>query len=223
MRPHLTAVFAMSADGKIADVHRQPARFGSPADRAHLERQVAHSDGVMVGARTLLAHGSAALVRDAELLKMRSEQGKSPQTLHIICTRSGEMNREIPFFQQPVERWLVTTNAGATRWQEGQEFTRIWADVTWQELLAEFYALGLRRIGVLGGGGLMAELLSAQVIDDLWLTLCPLIWGGATAPTPVDGTGFSTPIPLTLLSWEPLGQELLCHYQVLAGGGATEP
>ena len=219
MRPHLTAVFAMSADGKIADVHRQPARFGSPADRAHLERQVAHSDGVMLGARTLLAHGSAALVRDAELLKMRSEQGKSPQTLHIICTRSGEMNREIPFFQQPVERWLVTTNAGATRWQAGQEFTRIWADVTWSDLLAEFYALGLRRIGVLGGGGLMAELLAAQVIDDLWLTVCPLIWGGATAPTPVDGTGFSTPIPLELLSCEPWGQELLCHYQVVAGSG----
>ncbi|WP_448380776.1 RibD family protein [Gloeomargarita sp.] len=214
MRPRLTAVLAMSADGKIADVHRHPARFGSAADRAHLERQVAHSDGVMVGAKTLLAHGSATLVHDAELLKMRSEQGKSPQTLHIICSRSGHIRRDIPFFHQPVERWLVTTQAGATHWQAGQEFQRIWADVPWPHLLAEFYALGLRQIGVLGGGGLMAELLAAQVIDDLWLTVCPLLWGGATAPTPVDGPGFATPIPLELLSCQPLGPEILLHYQV---------
>ncbi len=214
MRPRLTAVLAMSADGKIADVHRHPAQFGSAADRAHLERQVAHSDGVMVGAKTLLAHGSATLVRDAELLKRRSEQGKSPQTLHIICSRSGQIPRDIPFFHQPVERWLVTTQAGATHWQAGQEFQRIWADVPWLRLLAEFYALGLRQIGVLGGGGLMAELLAAQVIDDLWLTVCPLLWGGATAPTPVDGPGFTTPIPLELLSYQPLGPEILLHYQV---------
>ncbi len=211
----MTAVLAMTADGKIADVHRQPARFGSAVDRAHLERQVAQSDGVILGARTLLAHGSAALVRDPELLKMRSEQGKSPQTLHIICTRGGEINPDIDFFQQPLERWLVTSAAGAEHWQAGQEFQRIWGDYYWPDLLAEFYALGLRQIGVLGGGSLIAELLAAQVIDDLWLTICPLIFGGATAPTPADGDGFFAPIPLELLSCEPWGQEILLHYQVL--------
>jgi 5-amino-6-(5-phosphoribosylamino)uracil reductase len=214
MRPRLTAVLAMSADGKIADVHRHPAQFGSAADRAHLERQIASSDGVMVGAKTLLAHSSAALVHDPALIAQRQTQGKPPQTLHIVCTRSGQINREIPFFRQPVERWLVTTKAGATHWQVGQEFSRIWADVTWPDWLAECYALGLRQIGVLGGGGLMAELLAAQVIDDLWLTVCPLIWGGATAPTPVDGIGFATPIPLELVSCETLGQEILLHYHL---------
>lgn len=215
MRPQMTAVLAMTADGKIADVHRHPARFGSSADRAHLERQVAHSDAVILGARTLLAHGSAALVRDPELLQMRSEQGKSPQTLHIVCTRSGEMDRQIDFFQQPLERWLVTSSIGANHWQVGKEFQRIWCDYHWSDLLTEFYRLGLRKIGVLGGGSLIAELLSAQVIDDFWLTVCPLIFGGATAPTPVDGSGFLEPIKLKLLSYEPLGQEILLHYQVV--------
>ncbi|MEN9214197.1 MAG: dihydrofolate reductase family protein [Gloeomargarita sp. DG02_5_bins_242] len=220
MRPQMTAVLAMTADGKIADVRRQPARFGSAADRAHLERQVAYSDAVILGARTLLAHGSAALVHDPALLHMRSERGKSPQTLHIICTRSGEIDRHIDFFHQPVERWLVTSPTGAKPWAVGQEFARIWRDVPWPDLLAEFYALGLRRIGVLGGGSLIAELLAAQVIDDLWLTVCPLIFGGATAPTPVDGVGFFEPITLRLLSYEPWGQEILLHYQVVYGNQA---
>lgn len=219
----MTAVLAMTADGKIADVHRHPVRFGSTADRAHLERQVAQSDGVILGARTLLSHGSAALVHDPALIEMRQTQGKSAQTLHIICTRGGEISREIDFFQQPLERWLVTSSTGAKHWQEGEEFSRIWGDYTWPDLLAEFYALGLRQIGVLGGGSLIAELLAAQVIDDLWLTLCPLMFGGATAPTPADGAGFLAPISLELLSCESWGQELLLHYQINPEAAGSEP
>jgi riboflavin biosynthesis pyrimidine reductase len=40
-RPHTTVILAMSADGKIADVRRSPARFGSKTDIAHLEEQIA--------------------------------------------------------------------------------------------------------------------------------------------------------------------------------------
>ena len=55
VRPHTTVVLAMSADGKIADVKRSPARFGSAADKAHLEKQVAQVDAVLFGAGTLRA------------------------------------------------------------------------------------------------------------------------------------------------------------------------
>ncbi|MGB7058991.1 MAG: dihydrofolate reductase family protein, partial [Geitlerinemataceae cyanobacterium] len=52
-RPKTTAIVAMSADGKISDVNRSSQLFGSDTDLAHLERQVALSDGVIVGAGTL--------------------------------------------------------------------------------------------------------------------------------------------------------------------------
>lgn len=39
-RPHTTVMLAMSADGKIADVRRSPARFGSKTDIAHPEEQI---------------------------------------------------------------------------------------------------------------------------------------------------------------------------------------
>lgn len=45
----------MSADGKIADVGRSPARFSSPADQTHLENQVAQVNGILFGAGTLTA------------------------------------------------------------------------------------------------------------------------------------------------------------------------
>lgn len=214
MRPHMTAVLAMTADGKIANVHRGAADFGSAADRAHLERQVAQSDAVLIGAKTLRAYGSGMLVHDGELLAARQAQGKSPQTLHIICSRSGQIPPNMAFFRQPLERWLITTSDGAQLWHESQAFQRIWYDQNWPELLAEFYALGLRKIGVLGGGELMASLLAAGVIDDLWLTVCPWIFGGASAPTPVDGPGLLQPVALELLTCEQVANELFLHYQV---------
>lgn len=214
MRPQMTAVLAMTADGKIADVQRGAAHFGSPADRAHLERQVAHSDAVLMGAQTLRAYGSGMLVHNEALLAWRQRQGKPPQTLHIICSRSGDLDRDMAFFRQPLARWLVTTQLGAQRWQTEPVFARVWWDQTWLALLAEFAALGLRRIAVLGGGELLADLLAAGVIDDLWLTLCPLLVGGATAPTLVDGSGLPQPLALELLTCERVDQELFLHYRV---------
>ena len=46
---HATVILAISADGKIADAVRSPARFGSANDKAHLEQQVAASDAVLFG------------------------------------------------------------------------------------------------------------------------------------------------------------------------------
>ena len=48
-RPHTTVVLAMSVDGKIADFRRSPARFGSLVDKIHLEKQIAASDGILLG------------------------------------------------------------------------------------------------------------------------------------------------------------------------------
>jgi 5-amino-6-(5-phosphoribosylamino)uracil reductase len=62
---------------------------------------------------------------------------------------------------------------------------------------------------------LVASLLAADLIDEFWLTVCPLILGGITAPTPVDGAGFSAQLAkhLELLSVETIEQEVFLHYR----------
>ena len=56
--------------------------------------------------------------------------------------------------------------------------------------LKHLASLHITRLAVLGGGELVASMLESDLIDELWLTVCPLILGGATAPTPVEGKGF---------------------------------
>ncbi|PSN15758.1 riboflavin deaminase [filamentous cyanobacterium CCT1] len=213
----------MSLDGKIADVHRGAARFSSPADLAHLEVQVAAVDGVLFGGGTLRAYGTTLSVRNAELLAQRRQRGQPEQPVQIVWSPSGNLNPKLRYFQQSVPRGLVTTAAGAKGWQADQ-FHHIWPipeDKTqpwdWAWVLAQFRQAGINSLALLGGGGLAADLLRCHCVHEIFITVCPLILGGTTAPTPVEGAGFLADLAprLRLLSNHTVGDEVFLHYRVL--------
>jgi 5-amino-6-(5-phosphoribosylamino)uracil reductase len=236
-RPHTTVVLAMSADGKIADFRRSPARFGSRVDKAHLEKQIAASDAVLFGAGTLRAYGTTLTISDPTLVQLRAQEGKPPQPVYIVTTHSANLNPEIKFFKQPVRRWLLTTTAGAVSWKERlrtlpsmgtkaqecpPEFEQILVfetptrEIDISAALKHLATLHITRLLVLGGGELVASLLALDLIDELWLTVCPLILGGNTAPTPVDGKGFLPDLApkLKLLEVHAVEQEVFLHYRL---------
>lgn len=222
-RPFTTLILAMSADGKIADRSRSAARFGSPHDKAHLERQIAQADGVVFGAATLRAYGTTLRVSDPALLALRQNLGKPLQPVQIVCSESATFDLSWPFFQQPVPRWLLTTDKGRSSWQAESQFEKILvaerpdSGIDWPFALGQLQTLGLKRLAVLGGGTLAAGLLAEHLLDEIWLTVCPLVLGGVNAPTPVEGTGFlQTAAPqLQLLETIVQGQEVFLHYRVL--------
>lgn len=230
-KPHGTIVLAMSADGKISDVRREPARFGSAADKAHLEKQIAIADGVLLGAGTLRAYGTTMRIANPKLLQQLQADGKPPQPVQILVSQSGNIDSSLRFFQQPVPRWLLTTAAGAQHWHSdrdlpgvtnstGSEFEKIIIakmgnqGIDWVEAFRQLAQLELKRLAILGGGELVASLLAADVIDELCLTVCPLILGGAAAPTPVDGAGLLSALHLDLLSVDTIEQEVFLHYRI---------
>ena len=226
-RPQTTVILAMTADGKIADRIKNPARFGSNADRAHLEAQIALVDGVIFGAGTLRAYGSSLPITNLNLLQQRQETNKPLQPVHIVVSASGNLNHQDRFFQQLIPRWLLTTETGAVAWQDNQRFERVIIgkllknnnSFDWQEILAELKQLGMDKLAILGGGELVASLLSLDLIDELWLTVCPIIFGGKNAPTPVEGIGFlqSQGKKLRLLEVKQIKQEIFLHYKLLKG------
>lgn len=236
-RPHTTVVLAMSADGKIGDFRRSPARFGSRVDKAHLEKQIAACDAVLFGAGTLRAYGTTLTISDPTLVQLRAQEGKSPQPVYIVTTHSANLNPEIKFFKQPVRRWLLTTTTGAVSWKERlrtlpsmgtkaqecpPEFEQILVfetptrEIDISAALKHLATLHITRLLVLGGGELVASLLALDLIDELWLTVCPLILGGNTAPTPVDGKGFLPDLApkLQLLEVHAVEQEVFLHYRL---------
>lgn len=238
-RPHTTVILAMSADGKIADVTRSPARFSSLTDKAHLEQQIAASDAVLFGAGTLRAYGTTLRVSDPQLLQQRTQSSLPPQPVQIVVSLQANIEPQLRFFRQPVPRWLLTTSVGAKQWERRPEFEKIIVcevqesgdkrelgklgensplatSIDWKAAMDRLACLGVGRLAVLGGGQLVASLVAADLIDEFWLTVCPLILGGATAPTPVEGTGFSAELALRLelLSVQVKEQEVFLHYRL---------
>jgi 5-amino-6-(5-phosphoribosylamino)uracil reductase len=219
--PRMSVVLAMSADGKISDVARTAARFPSPQDKRHLETCLAQADATLFGASTLRAYETTLTITNPQLLQQRHQRGQPPQPIHIVCSGSGALGATWRFFSQPVQRWLLTTPRGAQPWQAQPGFDKILPllapDVDWLRVARQLQSMGLRRIVVMGGGELVAALVAADLVEDFWLTLCPLLIGGRTAPTPLDGQGFwATQSPrLQLLSVKTEGDEVFLHYQRL--------
>ena len=225
--PKTTVILAMTADGKIADRAKTAARFGSNADKAHLEAQIALADGVIFGAGTLRSYGCSLPITNPHLLQQRQELIKPLQPVHILVSASGNLNHQERFFQQPIPRWLLTTEIGAIPWQDHQRFEKVIIgklleesnSFDWREILPQFKQLGIEKLAVLGGGELVASLLALDLIDELWLTICPIIFGGRNATTPVEGIGFvqSQGKKLRLLEVKQIDQEIFLHYKLLRG------
>ncbi len=222
LRPYTTAVLAMTVDGKIADRARSPARFGSWRDRQHLETCLAEADGFLFGAGTLRSYGTSLPIKTPHLLQQRQARGQSAQPIHILCSQSGQFSPDLAFFSQPLTRWLVTTPTGAQAWTEGDRFERILIHEKNRQIshfaaiFQQLAQLNLQRLVIGGGGTLVAALLAEHLIDELWITLCPLLLGGKTSPTLVDGEGWPVAIAprLELLSIKAVEQEVFLHYRV---------
>lgn len=222
-RPKTMVILAMSADGKIADVQRSPARFASGADKAHLEKQISQVDAVLFGAGTLRAYGTSLPVSTPQLLRERQQRQQSCQPIHIVCSRSGKIDLSWRFFTQNLPRWLLTTSLPYAESLERGEFRGFekvlvvpteGESIHWLDTLGQLHDLGINKLGVLGGGELVASLVAKDLIDEFWLTVCPLILGGKSAPTPVDGNGLMAQAgrKLKLLTVETVEEEIFLHY-----------
>lgn len=221
-----TLVLAMTADGKITDAAKSPPTFGSDRDYAHLEEQIALADAILVGSGTLSDGGSAVQIAKPELIQARIDRGQPVQPPQIICSRSGKIDPQMPFFSQPFDRWLVTTKTGSAGWigkDSKDSFDRVLVcetadgtDIDWQVVTDILTELGIENICFLGGSELAASLFAAEFIDELWLTVCPFIYGGSGSTSPVAGEGFTPDSAprLKLLSVDRVDEELFLHYQV---------
>jgi 5-amino-6-(5-phosphoribosylamino)uracil reductase len=216
--PTLRLVLAVSLDGRLAAPAGGPAQLGGAGDRRALEEALAWADGCLIGAETLRLHGSTCLIRAPDLLEQRQQAGRPSQPRALVVSRSGRFSSRLPFWSQPLQRWLLAPSEAAVE----PGFERHLPLTPWPELLAALAAQGLPRLVLLGGAALAASLLEAGLVDELQLTLCPLLLGGehlwlpaSTRLPPLQPVAAALgQAPWQLLACRPLGGgECLLHYR----------
>src|SRR5690606_9685813 len=117
------------------------------------------------------------------------------------------------FFQDaPEKAFVVCPKSANCEWQTIEQPE---TGDTWASVLAKIRELGIARLLVEGGSHLNADLFSAGVIDEIFLTFAPKIKLGEDTPTIADGT----PLPreaiqnFELLSCKPVENEIFLRYR----------
>ncbi len=214
---------AISLDGKLGTSSYEHVRMGTAEDLRRMSLLRATADAVLVGGRTWRAW-TLPLVEDPKV-------GTNPRdkpVVNAVLTRSGVGPRSGRYFDDPrtVPVFFGGPDTDLSGFPARVRVHRSASvpDLAWVlDVLEQDH--GVERLLVEGGGDLIAQLLVAGLIDELYVTLCPLVVGGADSPTLVDGPGFMAASlrPLELLSHEQVGHELYLHYRVLPGQDGSSP
>jgi 5-amino-6-(5-phosphoribosylamino)uracil reductase len=179
----LRLVLAVSLDGRLAPAAGGAAQLGGSGDRRALEEALAWADAALIGAETLRRHGSTCLIHAPDLLAGRQQRRLPPQPTALVVSRSGRFPAQMAFWQQPLQRWLVAPESPAqcpaALCAPPSGFHRQLPLQNWPRLLETLASERLERLVLLGGAALAGALLAEGLVDELQLTLCPLLLGGA--------------------------------------------
>ena len=227
-RPVVRVNMAMTADGKIATSTRSVHTFGSPRDGRHLYQLRAGADAILCGARTVeeteasLGNGGDAFTRK------RLRDGRASHLLRVIVSGSASFSPRAALWNHrfsPIHLWVAptapTNRVARLRTLADEVWTSPASPLDLRTGLEHLAAVhGIRTVIVEGGGGLNDALFRADLIDEIHLTLCPLIFGGRTAPTISDGIGvqnLADASQFTLASTRRLGDEIFLIYRRTPG------
>lgn len=222
--PFVRVNMAMSADAKIATSSRSIHTFGSPRDSRHLHELRAGADALLCGARTVEETGATLGNGGDEFTRARIASGLAPHPIRVVVSGSASFSPKANLWQHrfsPIHLWM-SGSAPAHRAQTlgllaDQVFVPPGDTV---DLHAGLVSLArdfnVRSVMVEGGGGLNDSLFQAGLVDELHLTWCPLIFGGALAPTLSDGAGIehlADAARFHLTSCERAGDEFFLVYR----------
>ena len=195
-RPRCFLNVAMSLDGKIASSRRELPAFASREDRRVMDRIRARADAVLVGAATLRTADFPLRVHSRALRRRRLASGRPEQPLNILLSSSLRVPLDGRFFTATDTRRLVVTllTAPGDRLLKARTRAEVLAwkgkTISLRRLMKELHGRGVRELLLEGGGTTNFEFFKAGLVDEIYLTLCPLVIGGAGSPTPADGAGF---------------------------------
>ncbi len=208
MRPFVFVNVAATADGKIDTWERKGATISSVLDKERVDRLRAESDAIMVGGRTLLDEDPKLTVKSEALRAERVARGLPPNPIKVGVVSQARIRPDSAFLTAGPARILIftTTSTPADQLERLRArgvdvFVHPGPRVDLSQALATLWEFGVRRLMVEGGGTLNFELLRLGLVDEWNVYIAPMIFGGATAPTPAMGSGLAREqaIPLRLV------------------------
>ena len=163
--PWVLANMVMGVDGSVA-IGGRVGELNSPADRELFRAIRLLSDVILVGAATVRTEGYGPSVRPI-----------------AIVTNSIQLDLAAPLFAQPKARPIIVTShaSPADARERAAEVADVViagdASVDMRAAVAALHERGHRLVLTEGGPSVLAELLLADLVDELCLTIAPIAGG----------------------------------------------
>jgi 2,5-diamino-6-(ribosylamino)-4(3H)-pyrimidinone 5'-phosphate reductase len=222
-RPYVVVNVAMSVDGKLSTRERRQVKISGAQDFNRVDRLKASSDAVMVGIGTVLADDPSLTVKGEECRQRRKDRGVDEHPARIVVDsrarippdaailHKGDGLRIVAVSEKADKKKIASLKKIATVIVTGEK------KVDLVHLMDELGTMGIQRVMVEGGGELIAGLIRAGVVDEIYTFIGNLIIGGRDAPTLADGKGFilEEEFPrLTLIETRRIENGILLHWKV---------
>jgi len=189
LRPYLVVYSTITVDGRLAS-KTCFSQLSCPRDLKRLHQLRASSDAIMVGANTIIV--------DDPSLRLKYVEGRNPDRIVVDGLLRAPLNARV-FTLRTANTLVLTT--GKASGEKVEALRKIGVEVliigneppiNMYEALSLLYKRGYRKVMAEGGGGLLWTLFKDSVVDELWLTISPYIFGGRDAVSLVEGEGFSS-------------------------------
>ncbi|HWN96127.1 MAG TPA: dihydrofolate reductase family protein [Methylomirabilota bacterium] len=223
--PFVYLNIATTVDGKLAPANRDFTPFSSNHDQELLLELRTRCDAVMAGARTVDSVPVNLGPGGKKYREMRIRNGLTENNLRIVVSGSGTLNPRAEIFRHKFSPIivLVAQRAGITRITRLKELGAI-VKVCGEKEIDFSYALrwlrkdwNVTRLLCEGGGEINSALFRHDLVNEVYLTLCPTVFGGRSAPTMADGIGATKLADATrvkLKTQQQIGKELFLVYSV---------
>ncbi len=179
----------MTVDGKVSTAKQTRSGFTSAFDKHRLLEIRSLGDALMVGRNTLQIDQMSMGLPDEALRRARIQRGQSEYPIRVVISNSGDLPGNLKIFNQRFSPIVIysTTRMPATNQTELRARAELHLDthdrVNIQEVLNDLCET--RKVGVLvceGGPQLARALAELDAIDELFLTVAPILSGGIGAP-----------------------------------------
>src|SRR5580692_1017049 len=220
-RPRVILNFAVTVDGKVSTAKQTPSGFTSAFDKHRLLEVRSLGDALMVGRNTLQIDRMSMGLPDEKLRRARIQRGQSEYPIRVVISNSGELSVDWNIFRHWFSPILIysTKRMSAVNQTELQTRAELHLSahdqVNIEEVLHDLYERHQVRTLVCEGGPQLAKALAElNVVDELFLTVAPLIAGGASAPGVLGAPGTFLPFSriYRLKSMKVEAAECYLHY-----------
>jgi riboflavin-specific deaminase-like protein len=221
--PRISLGMVSSVDGAVT-VEGRSGGLGGAADRAAFRALRAACDAILVGAGTVRDEGYGPPRGSEDRRTARERRGLAPVPRLVILSGSLAIPTDHRVFENASLRPVLVTHAAAPAHRrralaEVADIVTAGRDeVDLPTAVAHLGRLGLGRILCEGGPRLNAALLAADLVEEVFLTLAPVLVGGE-GPRITAGAGPGDVRPLALVEARVHDHELVLRYR--RGGGRS--